>query len=46
MPDFRDVCDDKQMAELAAYIRAHYAPDQSAWKDLEKASEQVRYEVH
>ncbi len=43
MPGFRDVYDDKQMAELAAYMRARYAPDQPAWIDLEKASAQVRH---
>ena len=46
MPGFRDVYDDKQMAELAAYIRARYAPEQPAWRDLEKASEQARHAVH
>jgi len=46
MPGFRDVYDDKQMAELAAYIRARYAPDQPAWKDLEKVSGQVRHTAH
>jgi nicotinate dehydrogenase subunit B len=46
MPGFRDVYDDRQMAELAAYIRARYAPDQPAWKDLESASARVRREVH
>jgi nicotinate dehydrogenase subunit B len=46
MPGFRDVYDDKQIAELAAYIRARYAPDQPAWTDLEKASAQLRHAVH
>jgi nicotinate dehydrogenase subunit B len=46
MPGFRDVYDDKQIAELAAYIRARYAPDQPAWTDLEKASTRVRHAAH
>jgi nicotinate dehydrogenase subunit B len=43
MPGFRDAYDDKQLAELAAYIRARYAPDQPAWGDLENASAAVRH---
>ncbi|WP_061147362.1 c-type cytochrome [Caballeronia arvi] len=46
MPGFRDVYDDQQMAELAAYIRARYAPGQPAWTGLEKASGQVRHAAH
>jgi nicotinate dehydrogenase subunit B len=46
MPGFGDVYDDRQMAELAAYIRARYAPDQPAWTDLEQASAQVRHAAH
>ncbi|SAK61400.1 gluconate 2-dehydrogenase (acceptor) [Caballeronia fortuita] len=46
MPRFGDVYDDKQMAELAAYIRARYAPDQPAWADLERVSAQVREAAH
>jgi nicotinate dehydrogenase subunit B len=43
MPSFRDAYDDKQIAELAAYIRARYAPDQPAWNDLENESAAVRH---
>ena len=46
MPGFREVYDDRQMAELAAYIRARYAPDQPPWKGLEQASAQLRHAVH
>lgn len=46
MPGFGDVYDDKQMAEIAAYIRARYAPDQPAWRGLEKASAAVRRSLH
>ncbi|MBI0325704.1 cytochrome c [Burkholderia plantarii] len=44
MPAFRDAFDDRQMAELAAYIRKRYAPDQPAWRDLEAASARLRAE--
>ena len=42
MPGFGDAFDDKQMAELASYIRARYAPGQPAWRDLESASARLR----
>ncbi|WP_175716885.1 cytochrome c [Burkholderia anthina] len=44
MPGFRDAFDDRQMAELAAYIRARYAPGQPAWRNLEEASARIRRE--
>ncbi|RQR58885.1 cytochrome C [Burkholderia sp. Bp9126] len=44
MPGFGDAFDDRQMAELAAYIRARYAPGQPAWPDLEAASTRIRRE--
>jgi nicotinate dehydrogenase subunit B len=46
MPGFADVFDDQQMAELAAYVRARYAPDQPPWKHLEKASSSLRTGQH
>ncbi|MDR8727372.1 c-type cytochrome [Burkholderia pseudomultivorans] len=47
MPGFRDAFDDRQMAELAAYIRARYAPGQPAWRNLADASARIRQEgVH
>lgn len=46
MPAFRDVYDDRQLAELTAYIRARYAPDQPAWHDLEEAAARVRHAAH
>ncbi|AJP59685.1 cytochrome C [Pandoraea vervacti] len=42
MPGFRDSFDDKQMAELAAFIRARYAPDQSPWEHLEVSAARAR----
>ncbi|HDR9505737.1 cytochrome C [Burkholderia cepacia] len=47
MPGFGDAFDDRQMAELAAYIRARYAPGQPAWRNLAEASARIRQErVH
>ncbi|WP_322025893.1 c-type cytochrome [Burkholderia sp. BCC1977] len=43
MPGFRDAFDDRQMAELAAYIRARYAPGQPTWRNLEDASARIRH---
>ncbi|OXJ14032.1 c-type cytochrome [Burkholderia sp. AU6039] len=45
MPGFGDAFDDRQMAELAAYIRARYAPGQPAWRNLAEASARIRQEV-
>ncbi|MCA3782018.1 MAG: c-type cytochrome [Burkholderia sp.] len=42
MPGFGDAFDDRQMAELAAYIRARYAPGQPAWQNLPEASAKIR----
>jgi nicotinate dehydrogenase subunit B len=46
MPGFRDAFDDRQVADLARYIRARYAPGQPAWRDLEAASARVRGDAH
>lgn len=42
MPGFRDAFDDRQIAELASYIRARYAPNQLAWRDLDTAAARAR----
>ena len=42
MPAFRDALDDAQVARLAAYLRARFAPGQPAWRELEAASARVR----
>ncbi|RQO51168.1 aldehyde dehydrogenase [Variovorax sp. KBW07] len=34
MPAFREALDDRQIAELAGYMRARFAPQEPAWKDL------------
>jgi nicotinate dehydrogenase subunit B len=42
MPAYRDAFDDAQLAQLAGYLRARFAPDKPAWRDLEAASARVR----
>ena len=34
MPAFREALDDAQIAELAGYMRARFAPQAPAWTDL------------
>lgn len=46
MPGFKDSFDDQQMADLAGYIRARYAPGQPAWRDLAGAAARVRGQAH
>jgi nicotinate dehydrogenase subunit B len=46
MPGFKDSFDDQQMAELAGYIRARYAPGEPAWRDLAAAASRVRVQAH
>jgi nicotinate dehydrogenase subunit B len=42
MPAFKDALSDRQIGELAAYMRQRYAPDRPAWNDLERAVARVR----
>jgi len=42
MPAFRDALDDRQLAELAAYLRARFAPGKPPWQGLEAAAARVR----
>lgn len=42
MPAFRHALDDRQIAELAAYMRQRYAPGRPPWRDLEPAVARVR----
>jgi nicotinate dehydrogenase subunit B len=42
MPAFRDALDDQQIAELAGYMRARFAPDAPAWRDLPAEVARVR----
>ena len=42
MQGFADALDDRQVAELAAWMRRRYAPSKPAWTDLEAAVARVR----
>ena len=45
MPAFRDALDDAQISELAAYLRARFAPDKAAWSGLGAEVARVRATV-
>ena len=42
MPAFRHALDDRQVAELAAYMRQRFAPGRPAWTDLPAAVARAR----
>jgi len=42
MPSFADALDDRQIAELAQYMRARFAPQEPAWKDLPQKVREAR----
>ncbi|MDM0055316.1 molybdopterin cofactor-binding domain-containing protein [Variovorax fucosicus] len=42
MPAFREALDDAQIAELAGYMRARFAPGQPPWRDLPQEVARVR----
>ncbi|MBT2323577.1 molybdopterin-dependent oxidoreductase [Variovorax paradoxus] len=42
MPAFREALDDAQIAELAGYMRARFAPQEPAWKDLPQSVARLR----
>jgi nicotinate dehydrogenase subunit B len=42
MPGFRHSLNDRQIAELTAYMRQRHAPDKPAWPDLDAAVARVR----
>jgi nicotinate dehydrogenase subunit B len=42
MPGFRHALSDAQLAELAGYMRARFAPDKPAWRDLEAQAARLR----
>lgn len=42
MPAYADTFDDRQIAQLAQYLRARFAPDQPAWQDLENTVARLR----
>jgi nicotinate dehydrogenase subunit B len=42
MPAFQDHLGDDQLAELVAYLRRQFAPDQPAWTDIDGAIDRIR----
>ena len=42
MPSFRDAMSDRQIGELAAYMRERYAPSKPAWTGLEAEVARLR----
>lgn len=42
MPSFKDALDDRQLVELAGYMRQRFAPQQPAWENLPQAVARVR----
>jgi nicotinate dehydrogenase subunit B len=44
MPAFKDSLDDRQIAELAAYMRQRYAPGKPPWRGLEREVARLRRE--
>jgi len=45
MPAFRHHLDDAQIADLAAYLRARFAPDKPAWRGIREAAARLRTET-
>jgi len=42
MPGFANSLDDRQVSELASYLRQRFAPDKPAWSDIETAVRAAR----
>ena len=42
MPSFADALDDRQIAELAQYMRARFAPQEPAWRDVPQKVRELR----
>lgn len=45
MPSFADALDDRQIAELAQYMRARFAPQEPAWQDLPARVREARSRI-
>ncbi|MEJ8822122.1 molybdopterin cofactor-binding domain-containing protein [Variovorax humicola] len=45
MPAFRDALDDRQIAELAQYMRARFAPQEAPWQDVAQSLSRLRAEA-
>jgi nicotinate dehydrogenase subunit B len=46
MPSFATVLDDRQLIELAAYLRGRFAPEKPAWGGIEAAIARARQAAH
>lgn len=46
MPSFRDTLDEQQIADLAAYLRARFAPGKTGWDGIGDALRRVNAAVH
>ena len=42
MPAFKDALDDRQIIDLATYMRQRFAPQKPAWTDLPQALARAR----
>jgi len=42
MPGFAEALDDRQVADLARYLRARFAPGQPEWTDVDTTLKTVR----
>jgi nicotinate dehydrogenase subunit B len=42
MPGFAEALDDRQVADLARYLRSRFAPGQPEWSDVETTLKTVR----
>ena len=46
MPSFATALDDRQLADLAAYLRGRFAPEKPAWSGIEDAIAKGRKAAH
>ncbi len=46
MPAFRETLNETQIKDLAAYLRARFAPDKAAWTDTSSAMQRVVSSAH
>lgn len=46
MPGFRDSLDDRQIADLLGYLRARFAPEETAWPDDMTTISRLRAQAH
>jgi nicotinate dehydrogenase subunit B len=46
MPAFRETLNESQIKDLAAYLRARFAPDKPAWTETTNAMQRVTVARH